>query len=335
LDVIASDIRRREYKPVYLLYGEEGFLRDRRARELADAVVDKDLADFNYTVFRGSEADISSIGSAIMAPPVLSGRRVVVIWDIDDFSEDKRKSIAGALTRMPDTTVVVLVASGIDARTTLFKTVSKRGRAVLFRRLYPNRALGWLSGYTRSKGIIMDRAAGEYLVTVLGTDLSQLVAGVEKAYDYAGIALGKGKRITLEHVKAVALGTPEFGIFDLVDAIGERNAPKAMSSLRQLMIFQEAPLRILSLIARQVRLILRAKALKGRKMSSRQIARALGVQEFVAGKCIAQADKFRLEELEYAFSAMVQADIGLKTSGSPDHVILERLTLRLCEGPRC
>ena len=210
---------------MYLLYGEEGFLRDRRARELADAVVDKDLADFNYTVFRGSEADISSIGSAIMAPPVLSGRRVVVIWDIDDFSEDKRKSIAGALTRMPDTTVVVLVASGIDARTTLFKTVSKRGRAVLFRRLYPNRALGWLSGYTRSKGIIMDRAAGEYLVTVLGTDLSQLVAGVEKAYDYAGIALGKGIRITLEQVTAVEHLNSAFSILSMQSGSGMPQKP--------------------------------------------------------------------------------------------------------------
>jgi DNA polymerase-3 subunit delta len=335
LDVITSDIRRGQYKSAYLLYGEEGFLRDERARELADAVVDKDLQDFNCTEFHGSEVDISSIGSAIMAPPVLSERRVVLIWDLDEFSEDNRKSIARALVRMPDTTVVVIVASTIDQRTTLFKTVSKQGRAVLFRRLYPNQALGWLSGYARSKGIIIDRAASEYLVTVLGTDLSQLAAGVEKAYDYAGIALGKEKRITLEHVRAVVLGTPEFGIFDLVDAIGERNAEKAMSSLRQLMIFQEAPLRILYLIARQVRLILKAKVLKGRKMSSRQIARALGVQEFVAGKCIAQADNFRLEELEDAFSAMIQADIGLKTSGSPDHVILERLALHLCDGPRC
>ena len=181
----------------------------------------------------------------------------------------------------------------------------------------------------------MDRAAGEYLVAVVGTDLSRLAAGVEKAYDYAGIALGCAKRITLEDVKAVVLGTPEFGIFDLVDAIGERNTEKAMSSLSQLMVFQEAPLRILHLIARQVRLILKAKALKSRKMSRREIAKALGVHEFVAGKCIAQADNFCLEELEDAFFAMVQADISLKTSGRPDHVILERLTLHLCDGPRC
>ncbi len=334
LDVITMDIKRGEFKPVYLLYGDEEFLRDAKARELADAVVDKDFSEFNYTAFRGGESDISNIGSAIMAPPMLSTRRVVLIWDLDNFSEDNRKSISRALDRMPDTTVVILVASTLDQRTALFKTVSKKGRAVLYRRLYPNQALGWLSGYTRSKGIIMDKDAQEYLVTVLGTDLRQLVAGVEKAYNYAGIALGKEKRITIEHAKAVVQGAPEVGIFDLVDAIGERNAQKAISSLTQVLMFKETPPRILYLIARQVRLILKAKALKAQKMSTREVAKALGVHEFVARKCLAQAENFRLEELEKAFCAMVQADIGLKTSGGPDHVILERLTLYLCDGPR-
>jgi len=90
----------------------------------------------------------------------------------------------------------------------------------------------------------------------------------------------------------------------------------------------------LYLIARQVRLILKAKVLKERKMSDRQVAKALGVQEFVARKCLAQAENFRLEELENAFEAMVQADMDLKTSGGSDHIILERLTLYLCDGPR-
>ena len=180
----------------------------------------------------------------------------------------------------------------------------------------------------------MERPAQEYLVTVLGADLSQLVAGVEKAYDYAGIALGKGKKITIEHVRIVVSGTPEFGIFDLVDAIGERNASKAINSLRQVLSFQEAPLRILYLIARQIRLILQAKVLKGQKMSSRQIAKALHIHEFVARKCLAQQENFRLEELECSFDALAQADMALKTSGIPDQIVLERLTLHLCDRSR-
>ena len=331
MDVIVSDIRRGQFKPVYLLYGEESFLRDHRARELAEAVVDKELKDFNCTEFRASETDAATIGSAIMAAPVLSDKRAVVIWDLQDLSDDDRKILAKALERMPDTTVLVIVASTIDKRSALFKAVSKRGRAVLYRRLYPNQALRWLSEYIRSRRIFMDRAALEYLVSVLGTDLAQLVAGVERAYDYAGIALGLEKRITLEHVKSVVMGSPEYSVFDFVDAIGERDAEKAMSSLRQLIVFQEAPLRILYLIARQMRLILKAKALKAGKMSQGEIARALGVQEFVASKCLVQADRFRLEELENAFSLLAEADVSLKTSGTPNHVILERLALHLCD----
>ena len=335
MGIITRDIKRQEFKPVYLLYGEEEFLRNQRAKELADAVVEKDLMDFNYTVFNGLESDISNIGVAIMAPPVFSLRRVVLIWDANELSEDERKIIAAVLSKMPSTTVLILVASNIDARTKLFKTISKQGRAILFRRFYPNQALNWLLTYVRSKGIIIDRIAGEYLVTVIGSDLSQLVAGVERAYDYAGIALGKEKKITLEHVKAVVSGTPEFGVFHLVDAIGERNIESALISLKQLMIFQEVPLKILGLIARQMRLILKTKILKNENLPNRQIARILGVQEFVAGKCIIQADKFQLEELERAFSKMLETDVELKSSGCPDQVVLERLIFYLCTGSHC
>ncbi|NLS44472.1 MAG: DNA polymerase III subunit delta [Firmicutes bacterium] len=332
MDVITGDIRRGKYKPVYLLYGEEDFLRDIRARELIDAVVDRDLMDFNCTVFHGPESDISNIGSAIMALPVLSDKRIVIIWDLDSFPEDHRKIIALALDKMPDTTVVVLVASEIDRRTSLFKIASKKGRVVLFRRFYPNQALGWLAGYARSKGAFLDRAAREYLVTVLGTEASQLIGGVEKAYDYAGIALGGENKITLDHVKAVVQGVPECGIFDFIDAIGDRDIEKAIASLNNILVFKESPLRVLYLTARQIRLIIKAKTLKEQKMSNMQIAKALGVHDFVARKCIAQADNFNFRELENAFNILVQTDIRLKTSGSPDHIILERLALQICEG---
>ena len=334
MNVITSDIKRGNYKPVYLLYGEERFLRDSKVQELVDAAIDKDLLDFNFSAFHWPEADISTIGSAIMAPPMLSKRRVVVIWDLDSFPEDNKRSISAALVRMPETTLVILVADSIDRRTALFKTVSAKGRAVVFNKFYPNQAMGWLSGYTRSLGIMMDRASIEYLVTVLGTDLSQLVAALEKARDYAGIELDEAKKVTTHHVKAVVSGAPEAGVFDLVDAIGERNAKKAMNSLRQVLSFQEVPQRVLYLIARQIRLILQAKALKDKKTPSGQVAKILGVHEFVARKCLAQAENFQMEELERAFDAMVQADTELKTSGIPDNIILERLALYLCTGSR-
>ena len=71
MDVRVSDIRRGQFIPVYLLYREESFLRDHRARELAEAVVDKELKDFNCIEFRSSESDAATIGSGILAAPVL------------------------------------------------------------------------------------------------------------------------------------------------------------------------------------------------------------------------------------------------------------------------
>jgi len=337
---LAGDIRSGRLKPVYLLYGEEEYLRDEAARRIAGACLDPDMRDFNYTVFRAGEADLASVAAAVMSPPAFAERRVVVLRGFDELSADEQRSFVGALQRMPRTSLVILIAAAADERTSACRAIAEMGRIVRYRRLYENEAAAWLAEHARECGVDLRPEAREYLVTTLGTSAARLAAGLEKACNYAGIGAGgtgpagsgAGARhkVTLDDVMAASAGEPALGIFDLVDAIGQRDTAKAVAAARRLLGFGEVPVRILAMIARQVRLILQTKALQAEGATLKKIAAATRLQDFMVRKYLAQARNFDTEDLEDAFIALARADVELKTSAAPEGVVLEKLIVHLC-----
>ncbi len=330
----ADDRKQDRMEPVYLLYGEEVYLRDAAAEKIVDGCLDRDARDFDYTVLRGDEANVSEVVAAIMSPPAFAPRRVVLVREFDALSSEDQAELASALQAMPRTTVVLLLARSVDEKGRAYAAISKAGKVQKYRRLFPSEAVEWLRAHARSRGIEMDPSAREYLVSVLGPVLADLATAVEKAHDYAGGSAGargsRSMRLTLADVKAVTSGQPELGIFDLVDAIGERNAPKAIGAARRLSTFGEAPARVLAMIARQIRLILRAKSLGHEGASAPAIASAMRLPEYLVRRYSKQARNFSHADLEAAFPAMLKADVEMKSSGVQAQIVLERLILHLC-----
>lgn len=337
---VAADVRSGKLKPVYLLYGEEGYLRDEAARTIAGACLTPDTRDFNYAVFRAGEADLASVVAAFMSPPVFAERRVVVLRGFDELSADEQRALAGSLRRMPRTSVVVLVAEAADERTSACRAIAEIGRVVRYRCLYESEAAAWLARHAREHGVDLSREARDHLVRTLGTSAARLAEAIEKARNYAGMgAAGPGptgdgtralQKVTLDDVMAASAGEPALGIFDLVDAIGQRDAAKAVAAARRLLSFGEPPVRILAMISRQVRLILQTKILQAEGATLKRIADSARLQDSMVRKYLAQGRNFELEELEDAFAALAGADVDLKTSAAPEGVVLERLIVHLC-----
>ncbi len=330
MDGKAADGRPREPQPVYLLYGEEEHLRDSAAQELVSRILDPDSRDFNYTVFRAGGSDAGEIAAALMSPPLLSDRRVVLVRGFDEFAPEDQAALARAIPAMPRTTVAILVARAMDERGEAYRLVSGIGRVVRYRRMYPSDAADWLTRHARSHGVELDPAAREYLVRVVGTSAASLAEALERVRDFVGVRDGEHGRLSLADVKQVVSGQPDLSVFDLVEAIGQRDATRAIDAARRIASFGEVPVRVLAMIARQIRLILQAKALQEQGMGVQQIAGAMRVQDYAARKYLAQARNFSHADLERAFEEMVETDVRLKAAGAPDQILLESLILRLC-----
>jgi DNA polymerase III subunit delta len=119
----------------------------------------------------------------------------------------------------------------------------------------------------------------------------------------------------------------EARIFDLTDALAQRNRKQALDLLHDLLADGEPPLRLISTITSQVRSLLLAKELAADGMQAQQIASETGMAPFVAEKALRQVGKFQMAQLEGAYRQLLATDAALKRSRMTPEMALDLLVV--------
>jgi DNA polymerase-3 subunit delta len=114
----------------------------------------------------------------------------------------------------------------------------------------------------------------------------------------------------------------------MVDALGSRDRRRAIVLLRRLLQEGKAPLYILTMIVRQFRLLLEARELEAEGVPPAEMARAMGVQPWLASKILKQAHNFRPSDLEAILAQLLDIDVGIKTGQLQGPVALDMFVLR-------
>ncbi len=335
-------LQRRVISPVYLFYGEETYLRDQYAKKFQD-LLPAEVRDFNLDIVDGRETTIDSIINLATTLPFMSEYRVVIVKNADVFknrrtgpnengdphgekSNPADETLINYLENPLDTTCLVFCADSADKKSKIYKSIEKHGQVVEFLPLKGRELTAWIERKARELGKTIEPPAIGLLVTAVGNNLNQLQAELEKLSCYS--CTGK---ITVSDVEFMVSKTAEISIFDLVDSVGERNYKKAIRMAREMIVAGEAAARILFMIARQFRLIIRAKVYQQMGYAEKQITGQLQVHPFAAQKCIKQARNFSLPELKMALEKVLSADSDIKSGRQEPNLALELLIIALCE----
>ena len=319
--------------PVYLFYGEEQYLVKQALNSLRNCFLPEE-DEWNYELLDGKDISSDNIINAANTMPFWGDRKMVVVNNPDLFQGkpaqgETWEAEAGAqndrlLAYLADPnprTCLVLVASGkVDTRRKVYKAVEKNGLAIQFAPLKGKALQDWLSREAVNRGKIFDSQALDYLIICGGNNLSLLAAEIAKISDY----LGDGTRITLQVVQAIAAATQEAGIFQLIDAVAEKQIGKGIRLLREMFTLGEQPVPIALMLARQFRLMLAAKSVK-----AENLAGILHVHPYAAQKAAAQARNFSEHQLKNILQDFLRLDVALKNGKGPPHVLLEAALLRL------
>ena len=83
MQTINEDIKNGTFKPVYLLYGEETFLKQSYKKKLRAAISGDDTMNYNY--FEGKGLDVNELISLADTMPFFSERRLILIEDSGFF----------------------------------------------------------------------------------------------------------------------------------------------------------------------------------------------------------------------------------------------------------
>ena len=318
---LIQDIKNETYKQIYLLCGEEAYLRKQYRDKLANALISTDDT-MNYHYYEGKDINPGEIIDLAETMPFLAERRVIVIENSNWFKSGGEK-MAEYVSSPAESVVIIFVETQIDKRSKLYKAVKEIGRITEFGEQNEATLKRWIATMLKSEDKMISERACELLLEKTGTDMANIRSELEKVICYAM----EEHEITCEAIEAVCTQRVSNRIFDMVAAIAEKRQKEALDMYHDLLTLKEPPMGILALIARQFNLMLQVKELQEKGLSGRSIADRVGLAPFIASKYERQANKFKINELKSAIKACVAADEAVKTGKLNDALSIELLII--------
>ncbi len=318
MQTLTQDIRNHNFKPVYLLYGEESFLKNSFKNQMKEAVTAGDTMNFNQ--FEGKGIDVQELISLADTMPFFAEKRLILAED-SGFFKGAADELISYLSRMPETTCLIFVESEVDKRSRMFKKVKELGHAAEMERQDAAQLARWAGTILAREGKKITGHTMELFLNMTGDDMENIRMELEKLISFT---LGR-EVITDEDVQTISTVRITNKIFDMVTAIVNRQTRKAMDLYEDLLTLKEPPMRILFLIARQFNQILQAKELMGKGMDKGGIASKLKIPPFAAGKIMPQARTFSKEQILSYVNLCVDTEEAVKTGKLNDRMAVELL----------
>lgn len=321
MKILSQHIKSGEFKPVYLIYGTEDYLRKQYRDKMRQAIVGDDT--MNYSYFEGKGISVKELIDLGETLPFFSERRLIVVENSGFFSSTQDE-LAAYLKELPDTTCFVFVEKDVDKRNKLFKAVSSLGYAANMTPPDERTLMRWIAGLLKSERRQMSESTLRYFLERIDTDMENIRRELDKLVVYTD---GR-EEIVREDIDAVCTVYTESQVFDMVKAVAEKQQVKALQLYYELIGQKEAPMRILYWITRQFNQLYQMKDLQSKGYPDHVIAERMGVRDFVVRKNKALCEHFSLAELRQAVEICVEREGDVKTGRLNDRMAVELLIVR-------
>ena len=319
---LQEDIKNQEFKRVYLLFGEEEYLKQQYKSRLKKALAPEE-EDMNYSYFEGKKTEPREVIGLAETMPFFADRRVIFLEDTG-FFKNQCQDLPEYLAELPDYLCMVFVEKEVDKRSRMYKAVKKYGRIVDFSVQDTETIMRWVLGILGREGKKITRREMELFLGKTGNDMGNIEKELEKLICYT---MGR-EVITAEDIEAVCTVQISNHIFDMIRAVTEKKQKRALDLYYDLLALKEPPMRILFLLARQFNLIMQVKELNQAGYDQSRISKQTGLQPFVVRNYSAYARKYSTEALRSAVEECVRTEEKVKTGYMTDAMSVELLLVK-------
>lgn len=312
-----EDLKTGKFKQIYLLYGEEAYLKKQYKERFIKAMLPEGDT-MNYAYYEGKNTDIKEVIDLAETLPFFAERRLIV-FENTGFFKSAGADLADYIGDMPDTTYFIFIESEVDKRSRLYKAVKAKGHIVELGVQDENTLRRWVQGLVKKEHKTMEPGDIVYFLNKVGTDMENITKELEKLVCYAM----DRDALTKEDIDAVCVTQITSHIFEMVNAVAEKNQRKALDLYYELLALKEPPMRILFLLTREYRILFHVKALLKQGYGRREIASKAGLHPFAAGRYMDQAKRFHTRELRAAIEEGADIEQRVKTGLLTDHLAVE------------
>ena len=328
---VMADLRSGNFKPVYLLHGEEGFFIDRIAMEIERLALEEHERDFNQTILYGRDADADVVKDTCLRFPMMAARQLVVIRELQNWRIDAIEKLEPYFLRPTPSTVLVLCYKHkkIDGRRTILRSVQKGGGlAFLSDKVREDKLPDLLISFAKNQKRRLGGAEATLLANHLGSDLSKALKEVEKLC----LVTEEGGAITSDIIQRFVGISKDYNVFELQNAIGQRDALKAQQIANHFAADpKENPL-VLTLGFLNTYFAKLALVHGAAGKSQAELAGKLKVNPYFVKDYVAQAQNYPLGKLVEVQRHLRQFDLrskGLGGDGSDQGELLRELVAKV------
>ncbi len=327
--------------PLVILHGEDDFAIAERVNALKAEMGDPSMASLNTAEIDGRTVSLPDLRSVCDSMPFLTAQRLVIVRGLltrltgKAESEDGDDAPAGSsadfvdglmayFESLPGTTSLVLVEpKAVNEKSRVIKAASKVPGAEVQRIDVPKggELIKWVVRRAKASGGEFTPAAAESLAAAIGDEPRALANEIEKLLTYVNWQ----RPVQPADVEQLTPAAGEAVIWDLVDALGARNAQLAINKYHTLLAMpSQDQFAIFGMIVRQFRMLLQTKEIVENGGTVAEVMGALGIKSsFPAEKYVKQSRNFTLAQLETVYRRLLDLDLTLKTGGSDDTTAID------------
>jgi len=328
LEKILADLKKQQFKTVYWLDGEEEFFIDQVIEYAEKNILSDSEASFNLTIFYGRDTSWPDLFNACRKYPMFSDKQVVILKEAQAMKDVEK--LESYVEKPLSSTLLFVAYKGkkLDGRTKLAKLLKDKAVLLSTKKLYDNELPEWTSELIKSKGYSITNKALILLIDHIGNDLSRLNNEVNKLI----LNLDKRKNITEDDVEMFVGISKEFNVFELQQAIANKDLYKA---IRIIQYFESnpkaAPIQLIfpSLYNyfSKVQMIYSVPS-----RDEKTVAAAIGVNAYFVRDYLQTAMQFSSHEIERVLLLLHQYNlkgIGINDAGTTDAMLLKEMTVKM------
>lgn len=331
---LKNQIKTGDFANVYMIYGEENYLKEYYVGKLKDKLVEPAFADFNFHQYEGKKTSLGDILTDADMMPMMSQYSFLLVHDYPlDKSKDDIEALKAYFKDINEGAVIVFWFDSIEVDTkknskwkTIETAVAKAGMVVNLEKRSEGELVKLIVSSAKKRGCVVDTSNARYLISVVGSDIKTIFNELEKICAF----VGEGE-ITKQVIDELAVKCLQARVYDLSKYILAGNSDSAYEVLRVLFAQKEEPISVLAVISSCYIDMYRVKC----ALSSGEGEGSLGDyfnykgREWLIRNAIRDSKSLSLDNLRDAIDVLSATDELLKSTSIDKNLLLEETVAKL------
>ena len=327
-----KSIKKSSISPVYIVAGDETLLIKRSLQLIKEKILTKTTIDMALSEFNGNDTAFGTVCTDLRTVSFfgVENRRLIIVEDADAFVKKYKKKLQDYLPSPSLSASLLLVCSKPDAW--IKKCEGSKCVIVECAKLRDYQLASWVEAKVKGLDKKITAEASKGLIAETGNNLDLLLNHINKLI----VFIGSRESITGEDVQAIVYDGKKQTIFDLTNAISDKDAANALKILQKLVGLGEEFIGIITLLGWQIRRLWMAKRIirdadGNTQVITKRLQSELKVNKYFCGKFLEQVNRFTEKGLQAKFGYIADTDVELKTGAFEPRIVVECLIVKLCK----